>query len=819
MAISAEFTVNGNANPAAHAAEYESVVTLSLTSPTGVSGVTFSIVGSSKSGESTPTLTQGGVPIGATAEFTMPTDPSDGLGRSYLIKCSVFNAYETAESYAVVGALNALSRLPLSAGEEIVRNATHGWVEEFNVSLAGTAAASSISATQLDANAAGYASMAALRAVLETLPVGRSVRTQSYSTKGDNGGGDWEVVAIGSYVHNGGTVITAASSPTKAAARVFEGAVHAAWFGARVGFSFDSTAAIQAAINTGIRVYAPGQYMTSAQLNAVAGGGLFGDGPESIIRLEGATTDHVLAGASIDGFYLSDITLDGDNASKSATSLCLSMSACENWEIPRLWIKDAMTWGIGLYSATDNRFGDVFVSGCGSSGIIVSGSSDNEIGRITVRDCGAFGVHLTESSDNKIGDVIAIDTGLEALGANYACLRNKIGSVVGRNNGDNCVSITGSQNEIGTIYADSPALNGLAFYGSRNVVGTLFARNVGQAGGTRSVIRCSPEFGGQASYNVVGAVQAIDDQTVATTANVIRSITDGHTAWVTATVVSAYSFRKNAGKIYRTAAGGTTGASAPVHTSGTVSDGGVSWMFIAVASDATANVVQSCSATSNITEPVYSGMPAGNWFAIGPGAIYSDHVWAMDAALRRDATVWATSQAVVWGDVRSNGGRVYVCSNVGGTTANAPTHSSGTTTGADSIAWTWIENGAALSALSLDASGPRAHSSLRLRAGNNTTVSRTVYCGSGSPANVVTASPGSIYLRSDPIPGDEFFVKRASDGTTAGWSAVLFRRSGNTGSRPTVGSTEIGFVWFDTTLGIPIWWSGTNWVNSSGATV
>jgi len=43
-------------------------------------------------------------------------------------------------------------------------------------------------------------------------------------------------------------------------------------------------------------------------------------------------------------------------------------------------------------------------------------------------------------------------------------------------------------------------------------------------------------------------------------------------------------------------------------------------------------------------------------------------------------------------------------------------------------------------------------------------------------------------------------------------------RYGTTANRPAVGET-IGQMYFDTTLGIPIWYNGTKWVNSSGASV
>ena len=43
-------------------------------------------------------------------------------------------------------------------------------------------------------------------------------------------------------------------------------------------------------------------------------------------------------------------------------------------------------------------------------------------------------------------------------------------------------------------------------------------------------------------------------------------------------------------------------------------------------------------------------------------------------------------------------------------------------------------------------------------------------------------------------------------------------RYGTTSSRPAIGLT-IGQTYFDTTLGIPIWYNGTKWVNSSGSAV
>jgi hypothetical protein len=52
--------------------------------------------------------------------------------------------------------------------------------------------------------------------------------------------------------------------------------------------------------------------------------------------------------------------------------------------------------------------------------------------------------------------------------------------------------------------------------------------------------------------------------------------------------------------------------------------------------------------------------------------------------------------------------------------------------------------------------------------------------------------------------------------------ALILPDSGTTLNRPiNTGLIKLrtGQTYFDTTLGIPIWWNGTNWVNASGASV
>src|SRR5512146_2192115 len=99
MALSAAFTVNGAADPAAHATTYGATVTLARTSTQGTA--TWSILSGSYPDMTLPTLT---VAAGSnSATFPMPADPADGLGRAVMILCSVTDGRTTATEYAVVG--------------------------------------------------------------------------------------------------------------------------------------------------------------------------------------------------------------------------------------------------------------------------------------------------------------------------------------------------------------------------------------------------------------------------------------------------------------------------------------------------------------------------------------------------------------------------------------------------------------------------------------------------------------------------------------------------------------------------------------------
>jgi hypothetical protein len=97
-----------------------------------------------------------------------------------------------------------------------------------------------------------------------------------------------------------------------------------------------------------------------------------------------------------------------------------------------------------------------------------------------------------------------------------------------------------------------------------------------------------------------------------------------------------------------------------------------------------------------------------------------------------------------------------------------------------------------------------------------------LYAGSGNPNGTVAAVRGSLYFRTDQtLDGGSLFVKSSgTSSSTNNWIEALIRFRGTTAQRPTgFGNDQIGIMYFDTTLGRPVWWGGAGWVDATGASV
>lgn len=84
------------------------------------------------------------------------------------------------------------------------------------------------------------------------------------------------------------------------------------------------------------------------------------------------------------------------------------------------------------------------------------------------------------------------------------------------------------------------------------------------------------------------------------------------------------------------------------------------------------------------------------------------------------------------------------------------------------------------------------------------------------PAHGTNSNATGTFLNRNFTPGAQFWVQEATG--FAGWYPVMVRRFGTTANRPTIFSGYVGVEYFDTTLGLPVWWKGAVWVDATGAT-
>lgn len=105
-----------------------------------------------------------------------------------------------------------------------------------------------------------------------------------------------------------------------------------------------------------------------------------------------------------------------------------------------------------------------------------------------------------------------------------------------------------------------------------------------------------------------------------------------------------------------------------------------------------------------------------------------------------------------------------------------------------------------------------AQTGIRWSSGDGTRKDRGLFVLAGSPSGVVTATTGSLAV--DTTSGG-LYHKRY--GGASGWTKSQEVYPISTVDRPT--NPEAGEMVFDTTLGKPVWWQGSRWVDATGTTV
>ena len=253
--------------------------------------------------------------------------------------------------------------------------------------------------------------------------------------------------------------------------------------------------------------------------------------------------------------------------------------------------------------------------------------------------------------------------------------------------------------------------------------------------------------------------------------------------------------------------------------------------------------------------PGFGGVGVGN--VIGGNIIIDNQAsptMSYGVKLNTDTyTTWANGQTITVAGgsttYRKYLNNLYVALNSGTTaTGSEPVHTSGSSTGADGIGWTYIATTTALidfcatdnkvghntirGAITEDYymsnvthyNSIYGHDFIRLSARNGAESSYNytdIYSYAGSPEGNLSAAPGSIVLRRNGGSGNAPRVgygKNSGTGTS-GWGHFQLNEPTTTAARPTLAAADAGYNQFDTTIAIPIWWTGAAWVNSIGVAV
>ena len=219
---------------------------------------------------------------------------------------------------------------------------------------------------------------------------------------------------------------------------------------------------------------------------------------------------------------------------------------------------------------------------CGSNfiGLIGGGVHGNFVRHNWITDCDGFGIFVAGGAyANELAFNRTESNGIELIGVTALCELNRIIGNHAQGCGDNGISVTGRHNLVVGNTCIGNDLSGIFLYGSFNACTGNLCTNNNQAGGTSAGIAVQAVFGGTGQFNTVVGNTCDDDQAAPTQNNSIRCLAKSYTAWASGVAVAVGDYRFNGLHIYRSATAGTTGASAPVHTSGTVSDGSVDWTY------------------------------------------------------------------------------------------------------------------------------------------------------------------------------------------------------------------------------------------------
>lgn len=310
-----------------------------------------------------------------------------------------------------------------------------------------------------------------------------------------------------------------------------------------------------------------------------------------VLKATGSTG--TLLSSTAGQFSIENMVLDGNSSAHNTDT----NATCAFTSLSKIVFRNVdvinPTGGLHFTSCDTVLVDRCTVTGSKGHGVYFNGTHDSEVRGSNFQSLTFFGVILTNGCyRNLIQGNKTTANGIELVGITQDSYENRIVNNHAEGTGDNGISCTGYKNIIIGNICKGCQGNGIEVYGERNVVvGNHCLNNAqGNAGnsGWRAGIAIQGAFGGVAQYNTITGNTCDDDQASPTQIYGIWIGASGYTAWAAGQTISGASvngpvYRYNGANLYKTTGNGTTGSTAPTHTTGTVSDGTVSWIFVRTA--------------------------------------------------------------------------------------------------------------------------------------------------------------------------------------------------------------------------------------------
>lgn len=232
-------------------------------------------------------------------------------------------------------------------------------------------------------------------------------------------------------------------------------------------------------------------------------------------------------------------------------------------------------------TSQDNEIAENIITSCAGTAIYGNNTNviRNKIHHNTISGGTNFGIRMAfGASHNEISFNKIPNSGIEPIAVSLGSGYNQIiGNDVGLS-GDNCISIVGDHNVIQGNHGTSCAKGGIYVWGFANtVIGNSLLNNNTTATGWPCV-GVSANYGAPGQSNVIKGNTCDDDQAVPTQNGIVIN-TGLPTLWSNGLSVTAGQFVYYGLNNYVAVGSGTTGAAPPTCTSGTCSDGTITWTY------------------------------------------------------------------------------------------------------------------------------------------------------------------------------------------------------------------------------------------------